>query len=80
MKNRQVAFRKRTPLEEVNYILRYCEYVRDIINEYVGVFSEHRLKGDSSNKAVSATFLNPRQLTFSDGTPYITEQDLPKAL
>lgn len=70
-KKRIVTFRQRTALEHANYILRYCEYVRNIINEYQGVFSESRLK--PTYNPAQPSFFNPDILTFPDNSPFITE-------
>lgn len=53
-KKRNVAFRQRSAVELANYILRYCEYIRGIINEYQGIFPESRF-----SHTQNPTFLNP---------------------
>ena len=58
-----------------NYILRYCEYIRSVINEYQGVFAESRF-----SYSQNGTFLNPESLEFSDRSSFVTEDEVPKFL
>lgn len=51
--------------------IRYNRFIRDTINEYMGVFPSDKLEEEFYRKKPS--FTNPQNLKFQDGTPFLPE-------
>jgi hypothetical protein len=58
--------------------LKYAEFVRDTINEYMGVFPQ--IQYEASYNKSKPTFTNPQSLYFSDGTPFLQEEEVQKVM
>jgi hypothetical protein len=58
--------------------LRYNKFIRDTINEYIGVFPLSKLEEEFYR--TKPTFTNPHKLKFLDGTDFLREEDVQNVL
>lgn len=70
-------YRKRTAEEEAHYQMRYHQFVRSTIYEYMGVFHDKDIEETAQFRS---SLINPQSLKWPNGVPFITEEDIVEAL
>ena len=72
-----LLYRRRTAEEEAHYQLRYHQFLRSTIYEYMGVFHDKDIEEASQHRS---SLINPQSLRWPTGAPYFTEEEVEDAL
>jgi hypothetical protein len=68
------TYRHKTEKEKIRSEMKYNRFVRDTINEYMGIFPLEKLQSEFGWR--KPNFVNPQSLKFKDGSDFLTEGEM----